>query len=305
MDGLLQPVPAGELPHDAGSDTPGLLVAPDVRMVYIWKWGVGLTRSLDGGATWSKVPLPSGHIAGVVMDPGRPGHLWLQMGSGGPTHFHLYRSDDGGDSWQEVPTRSMPMAAQQLPVRMASDPRFSGALWIGTDRGLFHTVDGGQTWDHAGGGLPPAMPMDGLAVSPVDQRRILAWREGTGVFSSDDGGKTWLRARSTFSYDYGCHATFDPLDGRHIYLACSSGLYVTRDGGRTWLKGVGITSAISVLASTGHPGLAYLVRPDQPGFFSRHGLVFRTTDGGATWQSWSGGDMLASDTIDGIAGFVP
>ena len=61
-----------------------------------------------------------------------------------------------------------------------------------------------------------------------------------------------------------------------------------------------------VLTSTGHPGLAYLVGEDQQAtsFFPR-GHVFRTTDAGATWQPWAGGDMLASDTIVAIAGVVP
>jgi photosystem II stability/assembly factor-like uncharacterized protein len=150
------------------------------------------------------------------------------------------------------------------------------------------------------------MPVDGLAVSPVDQRHILAWRRYTGVFSSDDGGRTWLRSRSTLSDDYGCRATFDPLDSRHMYLACSADVYFTRDGGRTWSKGVGIGNAVSVLASTGHPGLAYLVGWNRHiTDFLPHDQVFRTTDGGATWQPWSGGDMLTSDTIVAIAGFVP
>jgi photosystem II stability/assembly factor-like uncharacterized protein len=83
-------------------------------------------------------------------------------------------------------------------------------------------------------------------------------------------------------------------------------VYFTRDGGRIWSKGVGIASATRVLASTGRPDLAYLVGWNRHiTDFLPHGQVFRTTDGGATWQPWSGGDMLTSDTIVAIAGFVP
>jgi len=307
IDGAMRPVPADELPQGSQGDTPGLLVAPDGRMIYTWTWATGLTRSGDGGASWSRVPLPGGHIGAVAIDPIRPGRLWLQMtNSGPPPGLRLYRSDDAGDSWHQTSTRGTPIAMQIQPVPMAADPLFSAALWMGTDHGLFHTVDGGSTWTRPGAGLPPTMPVDGLAVAAAGPHRILAWRQYIGVFSSADGGKTWLRSRRTFSIGYGCRATFDPLDSRRTYLACSTGVYTSGDGGRAWSRGPGIKSASMVLASTGHPGLAYLVGEDQQAtsFFPRD-HVFRTTDAGATWRPWAGGDMLASDTIVAIAGVVP
>lgn len=294
------------LPHDADGDPPGLFVVPDGRTVYIWAWEVGLARSGDGGATWSRLPLPDGHVEAVAVDPFRPRHLWLQMGSGSPTRIHLYRGADAGSSWREVSAPGTPVAGQFVPMPMAADPEFPGALWIATDHALFHTVDAGRTWDRVGGGLPPAMPVIGIAVSLFDGERILAWRQGTGMYASDDGGRTWRRSTGPFPSGYACHPTFDPLDHRHIYVACSDGLYVSGNGGRTWARGAGIVGATEVLVSTGHPRLAYLAGWDvRDGGFLPHGQLFRTTDGGGTWHPWSGGDLLAGDTIQAIAGVVP
>ncbi|MGH2410706.1 MAG: WD40/YVTN/BNR-like repeat-containing protein, partial [Chloroflexota bacterium] len=237
----------------------------------------------------------------------QPGRLWLQMESGAPAYLHLYRSDNAGGSWQEIPTGGTPMSASpasSLPV--ASDPRFPGGLWIGSNRGLYHTTDAGQTWEHIGGGLPPTMPIDGLAVSPFDEQRLLAWRNESGLYASDDGGRAWQHSPIPFFGQYTCRATFDPLDRLHIYLACNADVYASDDGGRTWSNGAGRIGVTGILASAGHPGLAYLVgRNRKVSDFLPHGEVFRTTDGGATWQPWAGGDMLASDTIVAIAGVVP
>ncbi len=305
VHGTLQPVPAGELPRDDRGDGPGLLVAPG-GTVYIWKQYLVVAKSTDSGATWSRVPLPSKEVQDVVLDPSRPGHLWVDLRSGTPTRLHIYASTDAGDSWQEVPTVGTPIATQPMPLPMAVDPRSNAALWVGTNHGLYHTVDAGKTWVHVGGGLPPALFVDGLAVSPFDTRIILAWREGTGLFSSADGGRTWQRSPGPVAKDSYCRATFDPLNRLHIYLACDAGVYVSDDGGRTWSNGTNIDGDGEVLASHSHPGLAYVVGWDRrsTAIFTL-GKVFRTTDGGVTWQPWAGGDMLENDTIVGIAGFVP
>jgi hypothetical protein len=305
VHGTLQAVSAGELPRDARGDGPGLLVATG-GTTYVWKQYVVVAKSADGGATWSNLPSPGKEVQDLIPDPRRPGHLWIDVRSGTPTHLHVYESTDAGDSWREVPTLGTPIATQPMPLPMAADPQSADALWVGTNHGLYHTVDAGKTWVHVGGGLPATLFVDGLAVSPFDAQVILAWREGTGMFSSADGGRTWRRSPGTVSRDSYCRATFDPLDRLHIYLSCSAGVYVSDDGGHTWSNRANIASNSAVLASHSHPGLAYVVGWDRrsTAIFTP-GKVFRTTDGGTSWQPWVGGDMLESDTIVGIAGFVP
>jgi photosystem II stability/assembly factor-like uncharacterized protein len=35
------------------------------------------------------------------------------------------------------------------------------------------------------------------------------------------------------------------------------------------------------------------------------GHVYRTTDGGSTWQVWDGGDLLDEERITNLAGYLP
>lgn len=53
--------------------------------------------------------------------------------------------------------------------------------------------------------------------------------------------------------------------------------------------------ASPLIASSSHPGLAYTV--------GAH--VYRTTDGGSTWQEWDGGDLLSDDRMSNVAGYLP
>ena len=61
-------------------------------------------------------------------------------------------------------------------IIMESDPNW---FWVGTDRGLYETTDGGETWRHAPRGLPPVP----IAAFDVRHGLIILGTLGRGVYS--------------------------------------------------------------------------------------------------------------------------
>ena len=70
------------------------------------------------------------------------------------------------------------------------------ALWLGAREGALRSADGGKTWQHVLGGLPPR---DVLDVRYDEQtQRLLATAVNThGLFKSKDDGRTWTRTSDT------------------------------------------------------------------------------------------------------------
>ncbi len=99
-------------------------------------YGDGLYKSIDGGATFTKVGLESSeHIAKVLIDPrdskvvyvAAQGPLWSPGGDRG-----LYKTTDGGKTWKSVLTISGNTGVTDVvfdpqPRRRSTRPHISGA----------------------------------------------------------------------------------------------------------------------------------------------------------------------------------
>jgi hypothetical protein len=71
----------------------GIAVAP-LDGLRLYAWGSVLSRSDDGGTTWTPLTIPT-TLCGLVVVPQNANRLYARIcaAPGGP---HLYRSDDGG-----------------------------------------------------------------------------------------------------------------------------------------------------------------------------------------------------------------
>jgi photosystem II stability/assembly factor-like uncharacterized protein len=177
-----------------------------------------------------------------------------------------------------APAAFDPAAAAKAAVDQAGTMR-DGGVWAVTGPYLLTSVDDGATW-HAGDIPVSVGPSGNVFVLDPEHAWAIATGDASAVGSSGawqltvrrttDGGRTWLA--TTLSSPYPCELrTFSFVDASHGFLMCAVGAQP---------------------ATTGPAG-------DTPAS-KGYGTVFRTVDGGETWQlvSHAGGlgvEFFASD----------
>jgi len=124
---------------------------------------------------------------------------------------------------------------------------------------------------------------------------------GTGVFRSDDAGKTWKNTGLPDSYHIGEIAVhpknpdivFVAVQGHFWSTNRNRGLYRTVDGGKTWEHVLYVnerTGANDVVIAPSNPDVIYVsMWENNPGVFGEESGVYRSSDGGATWRRLRGG----------------
>ncbi len=182
---------------------------------YVAAGSGNLWKTTNAGTTWTPIFEDQGSysMGCVSLDPGNPETVWLGTGENvGGRHVGfgdgVYRSLDGGKTWT-----NMGLGESEHIGRILVDPRDSnvvyvaaqGPLWsAGGERGLYKTLDGGQTWERilAGGDYTgvsevihdPRNPDVLYASTHQRFRNVAALINGgpeSGIHKSIDGGKTW------------------------------------------------------------------------------------------------------------------
>jgi len=174
------------------SDVSALAFSPDFSSdgtLFAWLQEGGLLRSTDGGLNWELKSESNYYGQTLALSP-TGDRLYL-----GALYGHTLVSEDEGQTWLDL-TEDIPD-----PRVWSTDLAFGadGALYLATDRGVYHSPDGGEAWSRASTGLP-LRPTDGTpqsvrALSVHDGRLYAALVEG-GLFVSDDLGESW---RSTIT----------------------------------------------------------------------------------------------------------
>jgi photosystem II stability/assembly factor-like uncharacterized protein len=145
-----------------------------------------LTR--DGGATWTNlahnVPgLPRGTwVSGVEASPYDAATAFVTFDGHmtGDMKTYVYKTTDFGQTWTPLAAGSLSGYAHVV----RQDPVNPDLLFLGTEAGLFISVDGGGRWAQFTGNLPKVAVRD-LAIHPRESDLIIA-THGRGVYILDD-----------------------------------------------------------------------------------------------------------------------
>lgn len=269
----------------------------------------GVHRSSDGGDTWTE----SGPGPDIVAAIAKSANSSVFVGTGGDPFVSgisedagLFRSMDAGASWEEVTGSTF----GNLIWCITADR--TGAVYANTDGALIRSLDDGSSWDTlaTGGGFGCALHSDG-------EGTIHLARAGE-IRRSDDDGATWEVVA-----EIGPPFALAEDEAGNLYAGTPSTVYMSDDAGLTWSQepGTGALSLLNtsrgMLAGQLHDGIS--VRQDHDwiashngltalpfstiwalnsdtlfagsaevdeidGIIRRSGRVFRSVDGGSSWQ---------------------
>jgi len=234
---------------------------------YVAAGSGGVFKTTNAGATWTAIfeHQPSYSIGEITLDPTHPEVVWVGTGenvSGRHVGWGdgVYLSRDAGSSWQR-----MGLESSQHIGRILVDPRdgnvvlvaAEGPLWsAGGERGVYRTADGGATWtpvlqiDENTGvtdlEFDPQNPEVVYAAAYERRRHIwgfLAGGEGSGIYKSEDNGKTWRQVKTGLPKgDMGkIGLAVSAADPAVVYATIEAGaeergFYRSRDRGESWEK---------------------------------------------------------------------
>ena len=231
-------------------------------------FGPAVWKSTDLGATWTH------SSEGLAYREGEEpiNSAWSLAPADGALYAGvepagLFRSDDAGQTWRHVAgLRNHPTRPEWQPggaglilhsiVPDASDPK---RIWVAiSSAGVFHSADGGITWEPRNRGtradyLPEEQryPEFGQCVHCLVQAQGLPDRlyqqNHSGMYRSDDGGRSWRSIESGLPSSFGFPAATHPREPATLYLLPLNGdiagryvpdakaaVWRTRDGGDSW-----------------------------------------------------------------------
>ncbi len=222
-------------------------------------------------------PFRGGRVNGVSGVPGEPNTFYFGSVGGG-----LWKSGNSGRTWKPV-FDDQPVASIGA---IGVAPSSGNIVYVGTGEadmrsqisygnGMYKSTDAGKTWAHIG--LDDTRQIGRVIVDPKNQNIVFVAALGhvyganadRGVFRTKDGGKTWQKVLFKNENVGAIDLQFDPANSQTIYAT----LWNTR---RT-------------------PWSIY------PPAYGVGGGIFKSTDGGNTWNELTNGIPTEGQGRIGIA----
>jgi photosystem II stability/assembly factor-like uncharacterized protein len=204
-----------------------------------------------------------GRIADVEGVPGDPNIIYVASASGG-----LWKTTNGGITWKPIFERQGTMSIGDIALA----PGNPDVVWVGTGEtnvrnsvsfgdGVYKSTDGGKHWQHMG--LKESERISAIAINPQNPDIVYVGalghafgpNEERGVFMTTDGGRTWTKTLYIDNQHGVADLEMDPSNPNILY----AGMWMFER--KPW---------------TQHSG-------------SEKGGVFKSIDGGRTWNKLTNG----------------
>jgi photosystem II stability/assembly factor-like uncharacterized protein len=204
-----------------------------------------------------------GRVADVEGVPGNPNLVYVATGAGG-----IFKTTNGGMTWTPIFERQNTISVGDI----ALEPNNPDVIWVGTGEanprnsvsfgdGVYKSVDGGKSWKHLG--LKDTNSISRIVIHPTNPDiayvaalgHVWGANEERGVFMTTDGGATWKKTLYIDPSHGAADLEIDPQNPNILY----AGMWLFERKPWTFKSG------------------------------SEKGGVFRSTDGGRTWNKVTNG----------------
>jgi photosystem II stability/assembly factor-like uncharacterized protein len=257
-----------------------------------------LLKSANGGNDWQVIQLPR-EVRGVTIVPSpnyaSDGTLYVANQSG-----LIFKSTDGGQNLATVGKIDQ-VSGNDSPSLVISPNFFADlTLYASSQKGIYKTIDGGKTWASVTdrSKLKERYNLQ-LAISPNYQEdQTLIVGTDKGIFQTEDGGRNWteLVRAELGETPYIEGVAISPnyqSDHTLIVSVRGKGLYKTVDAGQSFTSIGDKSLPLSKMNEVPSAGMPIKFSPSYAtdntiyGFGSATTEVFKSTDGGNSWQTLS------------------
>ncbi len=241
---------------------------PDKPMLYYFgSTGGGVWKTQDGGQSYENISdgFFGGSIGAIQVSQSDPNVIYV--GGGEKTvrgnvsfGYGVWKSQDAGKTWSQ-----MGLEKSRHISRIRINPNdhniayaaVMGDLFKSSDeRGIYKTIDGGDTWKRVLFANKDAGAVD-LIIDPNNSRILYAttWNirrtpyslssggDGSSIWKSIDSGETWTEIKENKGLPEGTWGisavTVSPANSNRVWAIIENekgGVYRSDDGGETWKK---------------------------------------------------------------------
>ena len=180
--------------------------------VYLWSWGKpdkGLWCSDDFGLNYQFLTTAVGYISESAADPERIYGVATTV---------LRRSDDGGKNWTDLDNSRFMFrpvyigkdgvyrtwdengSGEELGYpacieQIQTDPKNKNIIYVLTIKGLYRSIDGGESFILLGLEADKVLNIDRIACDPLEGRYVYAVVGRDSLYRSNDWGCTWQKLK--------------------------------------------------------------------------------------------------------------
>jgi photosystem II stability/assembly factor-like uncharacterized protein len=143
-------------------------------LIYVGSDDGNIQVSKDGGYTWTLInkKLPKGlYVSRVTASAFSESRVYVSLNGYRNDHFeaYVYVSDDYGATWRQI-MKDLPAE----PVNVVKEDTEDGnILYVGTDGGLYVSIDGGNSSMMWNKGMPNSIPVHDVVVHPRDGEIVI------------------------------------------------------------------------------------------------------------------------------------
>ncbi|MBX9735185.1 MAG: hypothetical protein K2X37_14105, partial [Chitinophagaceae bacterium] len=144
-------------------------------LIYVGSDDGNIQVTRDGGYSWTLLnnkQLPKGlYVSRVTASAFKESRVYLSLNGYRNDHFnaYVYVSDDYGATWRQI-MRDLP--AEPVNV-VKEDLKDEKIIYVGTDGGLYVSLDGGMSSMMWNKGLPYSVPVHDIVIHPRENEIIL------------------------------------------------------------------------------------------------------------------------------------